>query len=180
MGPRLFGRGNHLATSLEKRVVSRFNGATSIRTWKRAFAGRLRAVEIASMGPRLFGRGNATRTRRGRPRRDASMGPRLFGRGNLHTISCSLVVNPLQWGHVYSDVETYHFVRYLNLTHTLQWGHVYSDVETAGAGTSPAPATCFNGGTSIRTWKHVVGRANRTSHVGASMGPRLFGRGNFH
>ena len=59
------------------------------------------------MGPRLFGRGNLSEQREETGRSKASMGPRLFGRGNvLFVTSGEHGSSKLQWGHVYSDVET--------------------------------------------------------------------------
>ncbi len=60
-----------------------FNGATSFQTWKHMAVLALPLLIAASMGPRLFRRGN--KSRRGSLRRK-----RLV----------------LQWGHVFSDVET--------------------------------------------------------------------------
>ena len=61
----------------------------------------------------------------------------------------------LQWGHVFSDVEIKPAARRLLVFLRLQWGHVFSDVEIRG----PAGAFPCRGP--------------------ASMGPRLFRRGNF-
>jgi len=36
----------------------------------------------------------------------------------------------LQWGHVFSDVETLDENGFIPGTNLLQWGHVFSDVET--------------------------------------------------
>ena len=83
------------------------------------------------------------------------MGPRLFGRGNDGRQTGSPVEAALQWGHVYSDVETNRErVPRTTVVAELQWGHVYSDVETI---LRASPPCVFQS---------------------ASMGPRLFGRGN--
>ena len=60
----------------------------------------------------------------------------------------------LQWGHVFSDVETPFDEKYAFVGQMLQWGHVFSDVETFF-------------GVSIMIGLFI-----------ASMGPRLFRRGN--
>ena len=60
----------------------------------------------------------------------------------------------LQWGHVFSDVETPILMDNVKSREMLQWGHVFSDVETASA------------------------VAAITASSSASMGPRLFRRGN--
>jgi len=60
----------------------------------------------------------------------------------------------LQWGHVFSDVEIEKMSFYFDEVKLLQWGHVFSDVEIS---------LCFV----ISTTKNI-----------ASMGPRLFRRGN--
>ena len=59
----------------------------------------------------------------------------------------------LQWGHVFSDVEIVTSLGVATCTATLQWGHVFSDVEIGSDS------------------DHI-----RIDH--ASMGPRLFRRGN--
>jgi len=38
----------------------------------------------------------------------------------------------LQWGHVFSDVETPILMDNVKSREMLQWGHVFSDVETKG------------------------------------------------
>jgi len=60
----------------------------------------------------------------------------------------------LQWGHVFSDVETRKSSSAEGFAAMLQWGHVFSDVETPR----------------IFPWPE--------SRSVASMGPRLFRRGN--
>ena len=62
----------------------------------------------------------------------------------------------LQWGHAFSDVEISHnqMLRRCNMGQ-LQWGHAFSDVE-------------------IRDERPILQHEGR----GASMGPRLFRRGN--
>ena len=85
------------------------------------------------------------------------MGPRLFSRGNgnpQRTAEAKIAV--LQWGHDFSAVE-------MALTHTiaidgvmLQWGHDFSAVEIM----------------EFQICQILIARS-------ASMGPRLFSRGNF-
>ncbi len=83
MGPRLFRRGNGHAEA------------------------RYLRLDPASMGPRLFRRGNALLEPVAILRAHASMGPRLFRRGNRGgKINVLPPVTALQWGHVFSDVET--------------------------------------------------------------------------
>ena len=63
-------------------------------------------------------------------------------------------IDTLQWGHVFSDVETGANTTKGKLITKLQWGHVFSDVETRGFPRHAPGGRC------------------------ASMGPRLFRRGN--
>ncbi len=109
----------------------------------------------------------------------------------------------LQWGHVFSDVEIMSEVFKWAANASLQWGHVFSDVEMAGTRRKRRYARfCFNGATSFQTWKfyQTDSRCSYTctlqwGHVFsdveiqtfrllsekcqlASMGPRLFRRGN--
>ena len=91
----------------------------------------------------------------GRALAHASMGPRLFRRGNMILI-CSFGESPswLQWGHAFSDVEIENGFDGLLKLDSLQWGHAFSDVEMM----------------------HFLMDDNPS--LTASMGPRLFRRGN--
>jgi len=60
----------------------------------------------------------------------------------------------LQWGHAFSGVETTLTLEFPRYDAVLQWGHAFSGVETP-----------------------PVGRRERP-RIDASMGPRLFRRGN--
>jgi len=60
----------------------------------------------------------------------------------------------LQWGHAFSGVETYYREIFLSKRITLQWGHAFSGVETRQFG------------------------VDYLGYSEASMGPRLFRRGN--
>ncbi len=141
MGPRFFRRGN-----------AQEHGATRLG---------LRA----SMGPRLFRRGNCPLGGNNGFRRDASMGPRLFRRGNACHRKCRWNQKKLQWGHVFSDVETAADSGRLRFPLRLQWGHVFSDVETISGVISSTPRKSFNGATSFQTWK-PINRALSQSHIG--------------
>src|SRR2546422_214637 len=84
MEPRPFRRGNAAPCSVSRLTTTRFNGATSFQTWKRAeHIEKIHGTDAASMEPRPFRRGNAI--------------PRVWKLNAL---------NPLQWSHVLSDVET--------------------------------------------------------------------------
>jgi len=107
MGPRLFRRGNNEPDQHNRNGSNSFNGATSFQTWKLGILDGYVWVQKASMGPRLFRRGNAGRITRIRQ-----------------------LARRLQWGHVFSDVETRTSRRVADPNDGLQWGHVFSDVET--------------------------------------------------
>jgi len=158
----------------------------------------------SSMGPRLFRRGNAARISAVRRPQAASMGPRLFRRGNfVPPLAGLLVADTLQWGHAFSDVETRSkhcrmacmsaasmgprlFRRgntpgrtILHGSRALQWGHAFSDVETLSSELGVMSLNRFNGATPFQTWK--LGDLRSILSPGywvASMGPRLFRRGN--
>ena len=86
----------------------------------------------------------------------ASMGPRLFSRGNLHVAKDEAPAeNGLQWGRGFSAAETVAFSRHRIRPDWLQWGRGFSAAETSWLPT---------------LWKKPPR---------ASMGPRLFSRGNF-
>jgi len=109
-----------------------FNGATSFQTWRqcegvedvagqdelqwghvfsdvetRAALALARMALAASMGPRLFRRGDGEDFAIILRGLVASMGPRLFRRGDaLGNRYQHIAALGLQWGHVFSDVET--------------------------------------------------------------------------
>ena len=107
------------------------------------------------------------------------MGPRLFRRGNRKRKITSWPQSMLQWGHVFSDVEIQFRELSGEKTSLLQWGHVFSDVEIIGFLTrSRMRLRRFNGATSFQTWKLETKKPSCLVIVIASMGPRLFRRGN--
>jgi len=158
MGPRLFRRGNDV-----------HGVGVDVR------------VEPASMGPRLFRRGNPRTTgcrvsssrsfngatpfqtwkyssrstrplRRSRP---ASMGPRLFRRGNgLECKSLKRANKGFNGATPFQTWKFYCWCRPLSTPIKLQWGHAFSDVEM------------------------IASMKDRSAFLSASMGPRLFRRGN--
>ena len=85
----------------------------------------------------------------------------------------------LQWGHVFSDVEIALRGGKAGFHCRLQWGHVFSDVEIWSRGPLAGRfTTSFNGATSFQTWKCHPSILRRKTRRSASMGPRLFRRGN--
>ncbi len=82
------------------------------------------------------------------------MGPRLFRRGNLPR-SCIIGIflfgfngaTSFQTWKRGNDMEA------SGCRIVLQWGHVFSDVETLCACLALASSSCFNGATSFQTWK---------------------------
>ena len=85
----------------------------------------------ASMGPRLFRRGNTTKINK-----ILNMTAGFNGATSFQTWKHNEAVKTvkfsarLQWGHVFSDVETGLSGVNVLATFWLQWGHVFSDVET--------------------------------------------------
>ena len=61
-------------------------------------------------------------------------------------------------------------------TSRLQWGHGFSAVEMAGY--QRGKAVRFNGATAFQPWKSKTVLAEGARDNSASMGPRLFSRGN--
>ena len=118
-------------------------------------AGSIRRKRIgASMGPRLFSRGEFKSPKKYVKAPEASMGPRLFSRGETHgDATVSELREALQWGRGFSAAERIELMDDLRRTYALQWGRGFSAAESVF---------------SIRT---VYG------HTRASMGPRLFSRG---
>jgi len=204
MGPRLFRRGNCMASAV------------------------LVTLSPASMGPRLFRRGNTVRTigrlvrvvalQWGHVFSDVEIGQccvpgagfdrlqwgHVFsdveignvclmapattgfnGATSFQTWKSNLASNVmfpesdgLQWGHVFSDVEIRSGPPRSGSPRMLQWGHVFSDVEIIWHSHKSYPASRFNGATSFQTWKSGCQINRESVPQGASMGPRLFRRGN--
>ena len=87
-----------------------FNGATSFQTWKHFPAPKSIPSSICFNGATSF----------------QTWKPIICG-------GMRKVKSMLQWGHVFSDVETRQFHLRSYFVNMLQWGHVFSDVETAVA-----------------------------------------------
>jgi len=111
------------------------------------------------MGPRPFGHGNFDIIDIVELARLASMGPRPFGHGNAGSVlvisgSPLASMGPRPFGHGNFELPGLKIFNY----DMLQWGHVLSDMETPGtASRADATAVSFNGATSFRTWKRLVG-----------------------
>ena len=110
------------------------------------------------------------------------MEPHLFKRGNNNILvhNCDLF-DPLQWNHIFSNVEILLARKQSVIDYMLQWNHIFSNVEmtdfesslnTIGTASmephlfkrgnghrrsrlTPNQA-CFNGTTSFQTWKSPV------------------------
>jgi len=156
------------------------------------------------MGPRLFRRGDRVGDVDPDAISDASMGPRLFRRGDS---GCAIVlVFGEKRFNGATSFQTWRSFRTFSTNSAralLQWGHVFSDVEiTSWIEMSNRDWQCFNGATSFQTWRcestirsewiiiplqwgHVFSDVEIVVHPGdiprlsrASMGPRLFRRGD--
>ena len=205
MGPRLFSRGNHVATRRCEGSYARFNGAAAFQPrkrwtswpprckrtplqWGRGFSaaetvevGRRRCVgPVASMGPRLFSRGNTLLLASVFVALRASMGPRLFSRGN--NPDCEAVESAF----VSFNGAAAFQPRKLQGHNTgppriarLQWGRGFSAAETCRLlGRWRGACTRFNGAAAFQPRKRESPGAWAASPGSASMGPRLFSRGN--
>ena len=113
----------------------------------------------------------------------ASMGPRIFIRGNRvdyakqipsKTTSFNGATNFHSWKPVKIGTTTSLLTSIL-----LQWGHEFSFVETwVCISVFVIIFFCFNGATNFHSWKHVSSvMLSHACHT-ASMGPRIFIRGN--
>ena len=81
------------------------------------------------------------------------MGPRLFSRGEIVIDERGIILDELQWGRGFSAAERYSGIRTVRTCSKLQWGRGFSAAES--------PTGMFSA--------HLCGMA--------SMGPRLFSRG---
>jgi len=155
MGPRLFRRGNSTIPAADALPFPSFNGATSFQTWKHLTVELLIFVSLRFNGATSFQTWKQWKTRSAVLKNVLLQWGHVFSDVETplaNVIGKSLVA--LQWGHVFSDVETTAPAANQCLTLMLQWGHVFSDVETAQV---------YN----VHLWRQR-----------ASMGPRLFRRGN--
>ena len=159
-------------------VLGGFNGAADVHPRKLRVRDQSAHASHASMGPRMFIRGNnkldrelitkhfglqwgrgcsSAETRPGhRPHTIpalASMGPRMFIRGNLQRALSAVGASMLQWGRGCSSAET--------------------SPSRAAAWRGPG----FNGAADVHPRKHGGGR-RADGRREASMGPRMFIRGN--
>ena len=133
------------------------------------------------------------------------MGPRLFSRGNvLEGIMQELTGTALQWGHDFSAVEIVwhgrrrrrrrrasmgprlfsrgnHASDYYTeaASDLLQWGHDFSAVEMNWRELRGRSGFSFNGATTFQPWKLRNRNREARNKRSASMGPRLFSRGNY-
>ena len=157
MGPRLFRRGNSMQMmGLCDTGDSGFNGATPFQTWKFLGLWRLRSGRHRLQWGHAFS--DVEIPRRSRSRRSVLHG--FNGATPFQTwksLSPTEAPSPpakLQWGHAFSDVEMYLSQITTPPSSKLQWGHAFSDVEIQLGATIQRPT------------------------ASASMGPRLFRRGN--
>ena len=182
MGPRLFRRGNRpRGRKTTTRRKNGFNGATPFQTWKY----KLRSASSRAQDRLQWGHAFS----------DVEM------MGDFVTFADE---DELQWGHAFSDVE----IPYTSHSYTgsagtpLQWGHAFSDVESKEVVIASTIQMSFNGATPFQTWKsgwiprsiwsrsslqwgHAFSDVEIRQDSGfggaagpASMGPRLFRRGN--
>ena len=108
----------------------------------------------------------------------ASMGPRLFRRGNAVNSRSPVVFLALQWGHVFSDVEMLQRLLGVLRRCELQWGHVFSDVEIASRMMGCRRRCMASMGPRLFRRGNVFSAFGPVIASPASMGPRLFRRGN--
>src|SRR5579884_2121273 len=114
------------------------------------------------MEPRPCGRGNRLTTLRWwDSMHTASMEPRPCGRGNLISACRGFMITALQWSHDLAVVETMYDRLRRKALIRLQWSHDLAVVETTNPPLLPRPVVpCFNGATTLRSWK----RFNRNGH----------------
>src|SRR6266508_1827089 len=106
------------------------------------------------------------------------MGPRLFSRGDQNCVSGCWSRNRLQWGHGFSAVETAPPPVAATSRVSLQWGHGFSAVETQRINVYADPGRELQWGHGFSAVETLRGVAHPVHDIGASMGPRLFSRGD--
>ena len=153
MGPRLFSRGNHSRLPRSNWCASM--GPRLFSRGNRPF-GRSTGIASASMGPRLFSRGNGRTAGASSPEASASMGPRLFSRGNARAelaVDCQIGFNGA------ATLQSRKCER--------RGDQLYDQLR-------------FNGAATLQSRKYAAPRSTCPRWQSASMGPRLFSRGNWH
>jgi len=130
------------------------------------------------MGPRLFRRGNGVFCKYFNARPELQWG-HVFS--DVETLTPPAIVQHdemLQWGHVFSDVETPEAAE-IDLEYMrLQWGHVFSDVETPEAAEIDLEYMRLQWGHVFSDVETFLPLVVEVAERDASMGPRLFRRGN--
>src|SRR6266404_2746288 len=115
MEPRVFTRGNRIASALGPWRGRCFNGATRLHAWK---------LHLTEGGDTSY--------------RNASMEPRVFTRGNAASATEEeRAMATLQWSHASSRVETRYMTQGNAIRLGLQWSHASSRVETSVPSLSP-------------------------------------------
>ena len=109
------------------------------------------------------------------------MGPRLFSRGNSFVPSRGRYTSAgLQWGRGFSAAET--LISPFNNSSALcllQWGRGFSAAETINGSSGLCQINGLQWGRGFSAAETAVGAVGRSLPQIASMGPRLFSRGNF-
>ena len=131
------------------------------------------------MGPRLFRRGNRINAAQSSHTGGIFNGATSFQTWKWENSEANRSgKNTLQWGHVFSDVEIEITVGGVSHGAALQWGHVFSDVEMLQRLLGVLRRCELQ-------WGHVFSDVEIASRMMgcrrrcmASMGPRLFRRGN--
>ena len=178
MGPRMFIRGNPLRSAYcgWHGPLQWGRGCSSAETLIYQQYGPL--PEVASMGPRMFIRGNDEGTGGDITGfAQASMGPRMFIRGNLHPVYPSV-------GPLFASMGPRMFIRgnmiYRPLCADTGCFNGAADVhprKLRGSCDVPNCGGCFNGAADVHPRKLGPASLCRRCRV-ASMGPRMFIRGN--
>ena len=176
-----WGRGCSSAETIRKleaqQIPTGFNGAADVHPRKLMLHCGHRVPVGASMGPRMFIRGNSVRA--GRPCRLQRL---QWGRGcssaeTLPSVNPTSFLMRLQWGRGCSSAETISLETARAEVLVLQWGRGCSSAETPWSAQPVSNAQCFNGAADVHPRKHPDRRRIHPLRA-ASMGPRMFIRGN--
>ncbi len=180
MGPRLFRRGNYLEQYVYTWGGCCFNGATSFQTWKPGSQSSARRATKSFNGATSFQTWKLHMLLPWSFEAARFNGATSFQTWKLYAALGDVAQKTLalQWGHVFSDVETIELVGDAKAKDSLQWGHVFSDVETTGVDLRVIRNEELQ-------WGHVFSDVETvylcvffSLDLRASMGPRLFRRGN--
>jgi len=161
-----------------------FNGATPFQAWKLIMCNAMYSMINSFNGATPFQAWKPLKRAGLNRTKIALQWGHAFSGVETHNFArCPPIPLKLQWGHAFSGVETTELNEPLSVDPLLQWGHAFSGVETGWIGsalskTRRRPRRASMGPRLFRRGNVGWLGSVRAYKITASMGPRLFRRGN--